>query len=68
MKSKPEVVVYCGTYREDGRPILDSSYPVSVPVGGNRRFIVDYQYDGEDHLVTGYFVDLPAAWNRKPKK
>ena len=58
----------CYRYREDGRPIVDSSYPVSVSVGGNRRFIVDYQHDGEDHLVTGYFVDLPRTWNRKLKK
>lgn len=57
----------CYRYREDDRPILDSSYPVSVPVGGLRRFIVDYQHDGEDHLVTGYFVDLPPTWGRKSK-
>ena len=55
----------CYRYREDGRPISDSSYPVSVSVGGNRRFIVDYQHDGDDHLVTGYFVELPQAWSRK---
>ncbi len=58
----------CYQYREDGRPIADSSYPVSVPVGGNRRFIVDYQHDGDEHLVTGYFVDLPPTWNRKSQK
>ena len=40
----------------------------SARLGPNRRFIVDYQHDDEDHLVTGYFVDLPKAWNRKSKK
>ena len=34
---------------------------------GLRRFIVDYQHDGEEHLVTGYFVDLPPTWGRKSK-
>lgn len=52
----------CYRYREDGQPIADGSYPVSAALGGNRRFIVDYEHDGDEHLITGYEVELPESW------
>lgn len=55
----------CYQYRTDGRAIADGGYPASTAVGGNRRFVVDYQHDGADHLITGYFVELPEAWGRR---
>jgi hypothetical protein len=53
----------CYDYRADRSPIQDGSYPVSVSVGGNRRLIVDYVHDGESRTISGYYVDLPAAWS-----
>lgn len=58
---KVEKQLPCYQYRPDGKPIADGSYPVSVSVGDNRRFIVDYQHDGDDHLIAGYFVELPQS-------
>ena len=55
----------CYRYRADGQPIVDGSYPVSVPVGPSKRFVVDYFHNGDDHLITGRFVDLPAAWSER---
>lgn len=54
--------VPCYQYRPDGSAISDASYPVSVPVGEHRRFIVDYEIRPEGHWIAGYFVDLPVAW------
>lgn len=54
----------CYAYRADGQPIADGSYPVSAAVSGQRRLIVDYVHDGDFHAIAGYFVDLPASWNR----
>jgi sialidase-1 len=56
--------LHCYRYREDGRPIADGGYPVSVPIGGNRRFIVDYEHDGDEHRIAGYFVELSGAFSR----
>lgn len=55
----------CYVYRPDGKPIVDSSYPVSVPIPGHRRFIVDYLHDGDLHAIAGYTVELPNSWGRK---
>ena len=52
----------CYQYRSNGSPIDDASYPVSVAVGANRRFIVDYEIRPEGKWITGYFVDLPEGW------
>lgn len=52
----------CYWYRGDKRPIVDGSYPVSVPVSGQRRLIVDYVHDGDTHAILGYFVEIPASW------
>jgi len=52
----------CYQYRPDGEPIDDSSYPVSVAVGVNRRFVVDYEIRAEGKWITGYFVNVPQGW------
>lgn len=49
-------------YLPDGSPISDAGYPSAVAVGENRLLVIDYEITEEEHLVTGYFVDLPAAW------
>jgi hypothetical protein len=54
--------LHCYQYRQDGTPISDGSYPVSVSVGDRRRLIVDYVHDNDLHAVAGYFVELPEAW------
>lgn len=52
----------CYQYRPDGQAIADGSYPVSVAVGPHRRLIVDYEIRSEGKWISGYFVDLPEAW------
>ena len=46
-------------YRSDGVPITDGGYPCSVALGGDRRLIVDYVVDGDNHSIVGYFVTVP---------
>jgi Neuraminidase (sialidase) len=52
----------CYYYRPDQTPIADASYPVSVAVGEQRRFIVDYEIRENGHWISGYYVDLPQGW------
>lgn len=54
----------CYRYRTDGQRIADGSYPVSAAAGGNKRFVVDYVHDGNDHEIRGYSVDLPSSWSK----
>jgi len=52
----------CYLYNADESPIRDGSYPVAAPVGEGRWLIVDYEIRDASKRITGYFVDLPAAW------
>ena len=52
----------CYLYRADAAPIRDASYPVSAPVGDNRRLIVDYEIRKTTKRIAGYFVSFPADW------
>jgi Neuraminidase (sialidase) len=52
----------CYQYNPDESPIADGSYLSSVPVGQNRRFLVDYEIRDASHRIAGYFVDFPAGW------
>jgi len=56
--------ICCYQYRPDGQPIADASYPVSVAVGPRRRLVVDYEIRAEAKQIAGYYVDLPAAWEK----
>lgn len=57
--------MHCYHYRAHGKKVRDAGYPVSVSIGGNKRFIVDYCNDGEDKWIAGYEVELPESWNRR---
>jgi len=52
----------CYRYNADERPILDTGYPCSAPVGPHRRLIVDYEIRRDTHRITGYFVAFPENW------
>jgi photosystem II stability/assembly factor-like uncharacterized protein len=52
----------CYLYKADETAIADASYPVSAPVGPNRRLIVDYEIRKTTKRVAGYFVTFPADW------
>ncbi len=52
----------CYVYNRDESPILDSSYPVSAPVGPSQRLIVDYEIRKESRRIAGYFVTFPEKW------
>lgn len=56
--------ICCYQYRPDGQPLADASYPVSLAVGPARRFVVDYEIRTEARQIAGYYVDLPAAWQK----
>lgn len=62
LKWDVEHQVECFRYNADESPIADGSYPVSVELDGNRRFVVDYEIREKSHAIAGYFVDLPAGW------
>jgi len=49
-------------YLPDGSPISDAGYPSIVSLGKNRLMVIDYEITEEEHLVTGYFVELPEGW------
>jgi Neuraminidase (sialidase) len=52
----------CYLYTGDGSPILDASYPVSVPLDRTRRLIVDYEIRPDSRRITAHFVEMPADW------
>lgn len=52
----------CYQYQPDGKPIADASYPASVELSADRRFVVDYEIRPGSHQIAGYFVDIPAGW------
>lgn len=49
-------------YLPDGSPISDAGYPSVVSLSKNRLLVIDYEITEEEHLVTGYFVELPEGW------
>ncbi len=52
----------CYQYRPDGKPIADASYPVSVKLSPERRFVVDYEIRPKSKQISGYFMDIPKGW------
>lgn len=54
--------VTCYEYEPDGKPIDDGSYPVSVELDDNARFIVDYEIRHDSKRITGYYVKFPENW------
>jgi len=52
----------CYRYNADQRPIADTGYPCSVPVGPHQRLIVDYEIRRRTKRITGYFVTFPDNW------
>ncbi len=55
----------CYRYHADETPIADASYPVSVPIGGRERLIVDYEIRPKSKHIAGYFVTFPDDWGRR---
>ena len=52
----------CYRYNADESPIPDGSYPVSAPLDGRRRLVVDYEIRPDSKRITGYFVSFPEGW------
>ena len=52
----------CYRYQADESPLIDAGYPVSVPVGNQRRLIVDYELRGSGGQIAGYFISFPDDW------
>lgn len=52
----------CFAYNADESPILDGSYPVSVPIGRHDRLIVDYEIRPGSKRITGHVVRFPRDW------
>lgn len=52
----------CYLYNADESPITDASYPVSAPLGENRRIIVDYEIRPDSRRIAAYVVNLPKDW------
>ena len=48
----------CYQYRADGQPIRDGGYPSSVPIGADRRLVVDYVHQPQERAIVGYVIDL----------
>ncbi len=52
----------CYRYQADESPLVDAGYPVSVPVGNQRRLIVDYERRDPGGQIAGYFISFPDDW------
>jgi hypothetical protein len=52
----------CYQYQPDGKPIRDASYPASVEIDAQHRFVVDYEIRTGAHQIAGYVAEIPADW------